>query len=52
MNMKGINQTVKLGLEILTPTQAGSGEELFKELDFIGRSGEAFVWIKRKASMR
>lgn len=43
MNMKGINQTVKLGLEILTPTQAGSGEELFKELDFIDRAGEAFV---------
>jgi hypothetical protein len=41
--MKGINQTVKLGLEILTPTQAGSGEELFKELDFIERSGEVFV---------
>ena len=43
MNMKGINQTVKLGLEILTPTQAGSGEELFKELDYIDRAGEAFV---------
>lgn len=41
--MKGINQTVKLGLEILTPTQAGSGEELFKELDYIDRAGEAFV---------
>jgi CRISPR/Cas system CSM-associated protein Csm5 (group 7 of RAMP superfamily) len=43
MNMKGINQTVKLGLEILTPTQAGSGEELFKELDYIDRAGDAFV---------
>lgn len=41
--MKGVNQSVKLGLEILTPTQAGSGEDLFKELDFIDRSGEAFV---------
>ncbi len=41
--MKGINQTVKLGLEVLTPTQAGSGEELFKELDFIDRAGEAFI---------
>ena len=41
--MKGINQTVKLGLEVLTPTQSGSGEELFKELDYIDRAGEAFV---------
>lgn len=43
MSMKGINHTVKLGLEILTPTQAGSGEELFKELDYIDRAGDAFV---------
>jgi len=43
MNMKGINQTIKLGLEILTPTQSGSGEELFKELDFIDRAGDAFI---------
>lgn len=43
MNMKGINHTVKLGLEILTPTQSGSGEELFKEIDFIDRAGEVFV---------
>ena len=41
--MKGVNQSVKLGLEILTPIQAGSGEELFKELDYIDRAGEAFV---------
>lgn len=41
--MKGINQSVKLGLEILTPTQSGSGEELFKELDFIERGGAAFI---------
>lgn len=43
MKMQGINQTVKLGLEILTPTQSGSGEELFKELDFIDRGGAAFI---------
>lgn len=41
--MKGINQSVKLGLEILTPTQSGSGAELFKELDYIERGGSAFV---------
>jgi len=41
--MKGINQTVKLGLEILTPTQSGSGEKLFKEQDYIERGGTAFV---------
>lgn len=43
MNMQGINQSVKLGVEILTPTQSGSGAELFKELDFIERGGEVFV---------
>lgn len=41
--MKGTNQTVKLGLEILTPTQSGSGVELFKELDYIERGGTLFV---------
>jgi len=47
--MKGINQSVKLGLEILTPTQAGSGAELFKELDYIDRGGMAFV-VDQQAS--
>lgn len=47
--MKGINQTVKLGLEILTPTQSGSGEELFKELDYIERKGLAFI-VDQQAS--
>ena len=41
--MKGINQTVKLGLEVLTPTQSGSGEELFKELDYVERNAAAFI---------
>jgi CRISPR/Cas system CSM-associated protein Csm5 (group 7 of RAMP superfamily) len=41
--MKGINQTVKLGLEVLTPTQSGSGEELFKDLDYIERKDAAFI---------
>ncbi|WP_020562249.1 type III-A CRISPR-associated RAMP protein Csm5 [Methylosarcina fibrata] len=47
--MKGINQSVRLGLEILTPTQAGSGAELFKELDYIDRGGMAFV-VDQQAS--
>lgn len=41
--MKGINQHVKLAIEILTPVQSGSGAELFKEQDFIERSGAAFI---------
>ena len=41
--MKGINQHVKLAIEILTPVQSGSGAELFKELDFIERSGAVFI---------
>ncbi len=41
--MKGINQSNKLGLEIITPTQAGSGEELFKELDYIARGNDLLI---------
>jgi len=41
--MKGINQSIKLGLEIITPTQAGSGEELFKELDYITRGNDLLI---------
>lgn len=41
--MKGSNLSVKLGLEILTPTQSGSGEELFKGLDYIERNGSPLV---------
>lgn len=41
--MKGINQSVLLGLEILTPTQSGSGEELFLESDYIDRGNDAFI---------
>lgn len=47
--MKGINQTVKLGLEIITPTQSGSGAELFKELDYIERNQVAFI-VDQQAS--
>lgn len=47
--MKGINQTVKLGLEIITPTQSGSGAELFKELDYIERNQMAFI-VDQQAS--
>ena len=41
--MKGSNQSIKLGLEIITPTQSGSGAELFKELDYIERNQTAFI---------
>lgn len=47
--MKGINQTVQLGLEIITPTQSGSGAELFKELDYIERNQMAFI-VDQQAS--
>ena len=43
MNMQGINQGIKLGLEIVTPTQAGSGEELFNELDYIQRGNDLLI---------
>jgi CRISPR type III-A-associated RAMP protein Csm5 len=41
--MQGKNTTIKLGLEILTPTQTGTGANLFHEIDFINRRGEAFI---------
>lgn len=47
--MKGINQSVTLGLEIITPTQSGSGAELFKELDYIERKKMAFI-VDQQAS--
>lgn len=47
--MKGSNQTIKLGLEIITPTQSGSGAELFKELDYIERNQMAFI-VDQQAS--
>ncbi|PTQ87502.1 type III-A CRISPR-associated RAMP protein Csm5 [Nitrosomonas ureae] len=49
--MKGINHTVKLGLEIITPTQSGSGTELFKELDYIERNQMAFI-VDQQASFQ
>lgn len=49
--MKGINHTVKLGLEIITPTQSGSGVELFKELDYIERNQMAFI-VDQQASFQ
>lgn len=49
--MKGINHTVKLGLEIITPTQSGSGTELFKEIDYIERNQAAFI-VDQQASFQ
>jgi len=49
--MKGINHTVKLGLEIITPTQSGSGAELFKEIDYIERIQLAFI-VDQQASFQ
>jgi len=49
--MKGINHTVKLGLEIITPTQSGSGAELSIESDYIERSHMAFI-VDQQASFQ
>lgn len=49
--MKGINHTVKLGLEIITPTQSGSGAELLKEIDYIERNQTAFI-VDQQASFQ
>ena len=49
--MKGSNQSIQLGLEIITPTQSGSGAELFKELDYIERGQMAFI-VDQQASFQ
>ncbi len=41
--MQGKNTIIQVGLEILTPTQTGTGADLFHEIDFINRRGEAFI---------
>ncbi|QXP83826.1 type III-A CRISPR-associated RAMP protein Csm5 [Methylococcus sp. Mc7] len=42
-NMKGKTESVQLGLEVLTPVQAGSGANLSKNLDYIDHAGKVFV---------
>lgn len=42
-NMKGKTESVQLGLEILTPVQAGSGANLSRNLDYIDHAGKVFV---------
>lgn len=43
MKMKGKTTGVHLGIEILTPLQCGSGEELFNELDYVDKDKQVFV---------
>ncbi len=42
-HMKGKTENVRMGLEILTPVQTGSGINLSKDLDYIGQNGKPFV---------
>lgn len=41
--MKGKTESVQLGLEVLTPVQAGSGANLSRNLDYIDHAGKVFV---------
>lgn len=43
MKMQGKTYSIQLGLEILTPVQCGSGEELFNELDYVAKDKQVFV---------
>lgn len=43
MEMHGKTNSIHLGIEILTPVQCGSGQELFLELDYVERKKEVFV---------
>jgi CRISPR-associated protein Csm5 len=41
--MKGQTETIKLALEVLTPLHVGSGEEMLRDMDFIGRGGVPLI---------
>lgn len=41
--MQGKTTSIQLGIEILTPVQCGSGQELFKELDYVEKQKQVFV---------
>jgi CRISPR type III-A-associated RAMP protein Csm5 len=43
MEMRGKTNSIQLGIEILTPVQCGSGQELFKELDYVKKDQQVFV---------
>lgn len=42
-HMKGKTESVRLGLEILTPVQSGSGISLSRDLDYVAQNGKVFV---------
>ena len=41
--MKGQNDSLRLGLEILTPVQTGTGGNLVQQIDYIDQGGQVFV---------
>lgn len=41
--MHGKTTSIHLGIEILTPLQCGSGQELFKDLDYVEKQNQVFV---------
>jgi CRISPR-associated protein Csm5 len=41
--MHGKTTSIHLGIEILTPVQCGSGQELFKDLDYVEKQNQVFV---------
>ena len=43
MKMRGKTNSIRLGLEILTPVQCGSGQEMFRELDYVEKEKQVFV---------
>ncbi|MBL6986898.1 MAG: type III-A CRISPR-associated RAMP protein Csm5 [Methylobacter sp.] len=43
MKMQGKTISVHLGVEVLTPLQCGSGEDLFKESDYVEKDKGVFV---------
>ena len=43
MEMHGKTNSIHLGIEILTPVQCGSGQELFKKLDYVEKDHKVFI---------
>ena len=43
MEMRGKTNSIQLGIEILTPVQCGSGQELSKDSDYVAKQKQVFV---------
>lgn len=43
MDMRGKTNSLALGIEILTPVQCGSGQDLIRDMDYVAKDKQVFV---------